>query len=106
MEMWGGDGVDEDEEDLIDEALLAATSVLSRTDYDVDAIVDETYLDLDQIVRFLAETQKFEPKHDDKLNKLKRLLASKDLAGQKVHRLHRVRRHGPVSGTRARAMRA
>ena len=49
-------------------------SCLDRDEYDVDEILDETYLDLDQIVRFLAETQQFEPKHDDKLNKLKRLL--------------------------------
>ncbi len=74
----------DDDEDIVSEELLAAVEVLPRDLYDVDAIVDETYLDLDQIVRFIAETQKFEPQHDDKLNKLKRLLASKDLDGEKV----------------------
>ena len=44
----------------------------------------ETFLDLDQIVHFLDEARKFEPKHDDKLQKLIRLLKSKELAGQKV----------------------
>ena len=36
-------------------------------------MLDETFLDLDQIVSFLDETRKFEPKHDDKLQKLIRL---------------------------------
>ena len=35
-------------------------------------------------MHFLDETRKFEPKHDDKLQKLIRLLKSKELAGQKV----------------------
>ena len=33
---------------------------------------------------FTAEARKFEPKHDDKLQKLVRLLNSKELTGQKV----------------------
>ncbi len=46
--------------------------------------MQETFLDLDQIVSFLEETRKCPPKHDDKLKKLVRLLKSKDLQGQKV----------------------
>ena len=46
--------------------------------------MNETFLDLDQIVNFLEEARKFEPKHDDKLQKLIRLLKSKELADQKV----------------------
>jgi superfamily II DNA or RNA helicase len=85
LSLWGDDAGDEaDEDDTVTDELLPDVKLLSRDEYDVDAIVSETYLDLDQIMRFLAETQQFEPKHDDKLNKLKRLLASKDLAGQKV----------------------
>ena len=57
---------------------------LDRDEYDVDEILDETFLDLDQIVDFLEETRKFEPKHDDKLKKLIRLLKSKELADEKV----------------------
>ena len=41
-------------------------------------------LDLHQIVQFLNEARKFEPKHDDKLLSLIQLLKTKDLAGQKV----------------------
>jgi superfamily II DNA/RNA helicase len=44
----------------------------------------ETYRDLDQLTHFVAEARKFEPKHDDKLQKLIRLLKTKELSGQKV----------------------
>ncbi len=44
----------------------------------------ETYRDLDQLVHFIAEARKFEARHDDKLQKLVRLLKSKELTGQKV----------------------
>src|SRR5205814_6371083 len=37
-----------------------------------------------QIVQFLDEARKFEPRHDDKLQKLVRLLKAKELADQKV----------------------
>ncbi len=46
--------------------------------------MSETFLDLDQIVQFLDEARKFDPKRDDKLQKLIRLLKTKELAGQKV----------------------
>jgi len=85
LSLWGGeDDDDEVEEDLVTAELLAQVEELSREEYDVDAIVNETYLDMDQIVQFLSETQQFEPSHDDKLSKLKRLLASKELVGKKV----------------------
>ena len=57
---------------------------LLRDEYKVDEILDETFLDLDEIIRFLEETRKFHPKHDDKLQKLIRLLNSKDLTDRKV----------------------
>ena len=47
-------------------------------------MIKEVYRDLDQIIEFLAEARKFDPKHDDKLKKLIRLLNSKELKGQKV----------------------
>ena len=82
LSLWDDEA--EAEEDLVPPELLEKVPELSRDEYDVDTIVNETYLDLDQIVQFLAETQRFEPKHDDKLGKLKRLLASKDIADEKV----------------------
>ena len=47
-------------------------------------MMSETFFDLNQIVQFLDEARKFEPKHDDKLQKLIGLLESKSLAGQKI----------------------
>jgi hypothetical protein len=47
-------------------------------------MMDETYLDLANLVKFLDEARRFQTKHDDKLQKLIRLLKSKELAGQKV----------------------
>jgi hypothetical protein len=84
FEFWG-DEIDEDaDEDIIPEELLEDVEVLSRDDYEVVEIIQEIFLDLDQIVSFIEEAKKFEPKHDDKLKKLIRLLKSKDLQGQKV----------------------
>ncbi len=64
--------------------MLDAVERLDREEYDVSEMIAETFLDLDQIVHFLDEARKFEPKHDDKLQKLIRLLKSKELADQKV----------------------
>ena len=47
-------------------------------------MITETFRDLDQLAHFTAEARKFEPKHDDKLQKLSRLLKAKELADQKV----------------------
>ncbi len=62
LSLWSGDD-DEDsgEDDIFLDYELPDVEVLDREEYNVDAIVDETYLDLDQIVRFLVETKKFEP---------------------------------------------
>ena len=46
----------------------------TATDYDVPEIIRETYDDLDSVADFLNELRKFEPKHDDKLKELVRLL--------------------------------
>src|SRR3989338_8416510 len=64
--------------------MLDAVQRLDRAEYNVEEMMSETFLDLDQIVQFLDEARKFEPQHDDKLQKLVRLLKAKDLAGQKV----------------------
>lgn len=72
------------DEDLVPLEMLEAVEKLDESEYRVDEILDETFDDLDQIVRFLAEARKFKPSHDDKLQKLIRLLKSKDLADAKV----------------------
>jgi hypothetical protein len=78
---------DEDEsvdEDIVSPEMLAAVERLDREDYDVVEMLQETFLDCDQLISFLTEARKFEPKHDDKLKKLIRLLQSKDVAGEKI----------------------
>ena len=79
-----GEEDDEADEDVVPPSCSTRSRSSTRSEYKVDEILDETFLDLDQIVRFLAETRKFEPQHDDKLQKLIRLLKSKELAGRKV----------------------
>jgi len=78
------DEEDEDEEDVVPPELLLKAVRLSRDEYDVTEILAETYLDLDQIATLLDESRNFEPRHDDKLQKLIRLLKSKDMAQRKV----------------------
>ena len=84
IELWK-DADDEDEdEDIVPQELLESVTKLSRDEYEVVEMIQETFLDLDQIVSFLEEAKKFEPRHDDKLKKLIRLLKSKELESQKV----------------------
>lgn len=79
------DGMDEDaDEDIVPPELLEKVPPLKRDEYAVEEILNETFLDLDEIVRFLAETRKFKPTQDDKLQKLIRLLKTKELVGKKV----------------------
>ena len=84
LEFWGEDGDESEDEDIVPQEMLDDVDRLDRGEYDVAAMIAETFRDLDQIVHFLVEARKFEPKHDDKLQKLVRLLKSKELAGQKV----------------------
>ncbi len=84
LALWGYETEDSDDEDVIPAELVDDVELLSRADYDVDSIVNEAYLDLDELARFLIEAQKFTAKQDDKLQKLIRLLTSKALAGRKV----------------------
>ncbi len=73
-ELLGEDPDDADEDDIIDAEALEGIEELSVSDYKVDEILNETYLDLDQIADFLKELKKFKPSHDDKLNALINLL--------------------------------
>jgi superfamily II DNA or RNA helicase len=84
LELWGDNGDEPEDEDIVPAELLAAVERLDRAEFDVAAMIVETFRDLDQLVHFVAEARKFEPRHDDKLQKLIRLLKSKELAGQKV----------------------
>ncbi|MCX6654406.1 MAG: helicase-related protein [Candidatus Bathyarchaeota archaeon] len=84
LDYWTGDEEPEDEEDIVPQEILAKVVKLDPSEYNVSEMMQETYLDLNQIADFLQELEKFMPKHDDKLQRLIRLVKSKDIAGQKV----------------------
>jgi superfamily II DNA or RNA helicase len=84
LDLWGDEGDEAEYEDIVPQEMLETVKHLERDEYDVAEMMNETVLDLNEIVHFLDEVRKFEPTHDDKLQKLARLLKSKDLAGQKV----------------------
>lgn len=84
LEIWEESEKEVEDEDIIPQELLDKVERLDRSKYDVEGMIFETMADLHQIVRFLNEARKFQPKHDDKLQKLIRLLKSKELGGHKV----------------------
>jgi hypothetical protein len=84
LDLWAEDGDDSEDEDVVPQELLDDVKHLDREEYDVAAMIGEAFHDLGQIIHFLGEARKFEPKHDDKLQKLVRLLKTKDLADQKI----------------------
>jgi superfamily II DNA or RNA helicase len=74
----------EDEEELEDDAslpveILEQVEKLSRKEFRVDEILDETFLDLDQLVTFLNQMSGFAPEKDDKLQRLISLLETDEL---------------------------
>ena len=69
------DETDEDmDEGLISDEMLEDVDYLSRDEYRVEEIRDDTYLDLDQVCEFLRELRKFKPRNDDKLKALIKLI--------------------------------
>lgn len=84
MDLIGGADEESEEEDIIPQEFIDSVDKLDRSKYKVDEMVAEAFLDLEQIIHFLQEVSKFEVKHDDKLQKLIRLLKTKDLEMQKV----------------------
>lgn len=84
-ELLGADLNEEQDEDIIDEEMLEKIEELSPDEYKVDEIINETYLDLDQIVEFLKELKRFKSSNDDKLKALIKLLKqNKELKDKKV----------------------
>jgi superfamily II DNA or RNA helicase len=65
---------EEPDEDVITDEMLEDVDELSPDEYNTEEILNETYLDLDQTVKFIEELQKFKFSHDDKLHKLIQLL--------------------------------
>jgi len=76
---------DEENEDIVTPEMLADIELLPRSEYNVDEIIQETYLDMDEIIRFLEELKQFKPVNDDKLKALAKLLKTDPvLSNQKV----------------------
>jgi hypothetical protein len=84
LDLWSEDEDESEDDDIVPQEMLEAVERLNRKEFDVPEMMSETFLDLDEIVKFLEEARKFEPSHDDKLQKLIRLIKSKELIGQKV----------------------
>jgi superfamily II DNA or RNA helicase len=74
LELFPEESDEEADEDIVTEEMLEAVDELDRDKYEVGEIIDETLLDLDQVAQFLNELGKFEPRHDDKLKALVKLL--------------------------------
>ena len=74
----------ESDDDVVLGELLVAVDRLDRDDYEVAEMISATYLDLDQIARFLDETRQLEPRDDDKLKQLVHVLSSEEIANQKL----------------------
>lgn len=62
------------EEDFLPPELLELVEHLDREDYDIEALIKDSVADLDQIVSFLDELEKFKPSQDKKLQKLLKML--------------------------------
>ena len=75
-ELLDEEGNEDADSDIVTEEMLEAALELDPAEYKVDEILDETYLDMDQIIEFARELKKFKPSHDDKLKALIRLLKS------------------------------
>ncbi len=74
LALYGEQGEEEQDEDVVTEEMLEDAEGLSRDEYEVGEILSETFLDLEQVADFLNELKKFKPSQDDKLNALKKLL--------------------------------
>ncbi|MEW6034364.1 MAG: helicase-related protein [Chloroflexota bacterium] len=66
--------LDEENEDVVSPEMLDDIEELSRDEYKVEEIIEETYLDMDGIIEFVKELKKFKPAQDDKLKALIKLL--------------------------------
>lgn len=66
--------VNDMEDDLYPSELRDEVQILSKDEFDIERIVQDTIIDLNQLVEFLNELRKFKPSQDKKLSKLKSLL--------------------------------
>jgi hypothetical protein len=79
LQLFPEDEEEDADEDIVTEEMLENTQLLSRDEYKVDEMLIETFLDLDQVGKFLDELRKFQTKNDDKLKALIKLLTKDPL---------------------------
>lgn len=73
-ELWPEESADPDDQDLLGDEDLAAVEKLDPANYNVGAILDDCFEDLNQIVDFLKVAAKVDPSKDDKLKSMEKLL--------------------------------
>lgn len=84
-ELWPDEAEEDEVEDFLNEDILNAVEELAPDEFDIDAIIDDTLDDLDQLVDFLRELGRVKPSDDDKLKALIKLLKNDSvLKSQKV----------------------
>jgi len=69
------DDAEDDDEDIGQQEFEESFKTLPRDEYGVDEMLAETFEDMDQLVEFFAELDKFDHRNDDKLKKLLKLLS-------------------------------
>ena len=85
LELWPDEANEDQVEEFLNEDVLNAIEYLDPEDFDVDAILDDTFDDLDQLADFLREVARVKPERDDKLKALIKLLKTdRVLKSQKV----------------------
>jgi hypothetical protein len=84
-ELWPDEAEEDQVEDFLDEDILNAVEKLDPDEFNIDAIIDDTFDDLDQLADFLREVARVKPDQDDKLKALVKLLKTdRVLKDQKV----------------------
>jgi superfamily II DNA or RNA helicase len=66
------------EEDVLPEEILEGIEQLSEDEYDVNAIVQETILDMDQLLVFIKDLMDIKDKKDDKIEELVKTLKTNE----------------------------
>lgn len=85
QELWPEEADEDEVEEFLSEDILNAIDHLDPEQFDVDAILDDTFDDLDQLADFLNEVARVKPARDDKLKALIKLLRTdRVLKDQKV----------------------
>ncbi len=76
LELFGDEAEEDADEDLVSLEMLEDIQLIDNEKYHVHEILEDTRDDLNQLAAFLNELKQFQPKHDDKLKALVKLLKS------------------------------